>query len=43
VVAVGRQGDAAALADAGQRAREAPNTRQPLSAMVAEGRCSFGG
>ena len=43
VVAVGRQGEPAALADEGQRAREAPNGRQPLSAMVAEGRFSFGG
>ena len=37
VVAVGEQGDKAAL-DAALQAREAPNGRQPLSAMVCEGR-----
>ena len=40
VVAVGEQGEASML-DASQQAREAPNARQPLSAMVAEGRFSF--
>lgn len=40
VVAVGRQGDKAAL-DEGLQAREMPNDRQPLSAMVTEGRFSF--
>jgi nitroreductase len=40
VVAVGEQGDAASL-DASLQAREAPNARQPLAAMVAEGRFSF--
>ena len=40
VVAVGRQGDKALLDEALQ-AREAPNARQPLSAMVCEGRFGF--
>jgi hypothetical protein len=40
VVAVGRQGDKALLDDALQ-AREAPNARQPISAMACEGRFSF--
>ena len=40
VVAVGRQGDKAML-DETQQAREAPNARQPLSAMVCEGRFGF--
>jgi hypothetical protein len=40
VVAVGRQGDKAQL-DAALQAREAPNARQPLSAMACEGRFSF--
>jgi nitroreductase len=40
VVAVGEQGDAAML-DASQQAREAPNARQGLAAMVAEGRFDF--
>jgi len=40
VVAVGRQGDKTLLDEALQ-AREAPNARQPLSAMVCEGRFGF--
>jgi nitroreductase len=40
VVAVGEQGDKAVLGEALQ-AREAPNARQPLSAMVCEGRFGF--
>ena len=40
VVAVGQQGDKALL-DATLQAREAPNARQPLSAMVCEGRFSL--
>lgn len=40
VVAVGEQGEASML-DASQQAREVPNARQPLAAMVAEGRFSF--
>ena len=40
VVAVGEQGEASML-DASQQAREAPNARQPLSAMVAEGHFHF--
>lgn len=40
VVAVGEQGDKAVLDEALQ-AREAPNARQPLSAMVCEGRFGF--
>lgn len=40
VVAVGEQGEASML-DTSQQAREAPNARQPLSAMVAEGRFTF--
>ena len=40
VVAVGRQGDKSLL-DEGLQAREVPNGRQPLSAMVAEGTCTF--
>jgi len=40
VVAVGEKGDASML-DASQQAREAPNARQGLSAMVAEGRFTF--
>jgi len=40
VVAVGEQGDKAVL-DESLQAREAPNARQPLSAMVCEGRFGF--
>jgi nitroreductase len=40
VVAVGRQGNKAQLDEALQ-ARETPNARQPLSAMVCEGRFGF--
>ena len=40
VVAVGEQGEASML-DASQQAREAPNARQDLAAMVAEGRFRF--
>jgi len=40
VVAVGRQGDKAML-DETLQTREAPNARQPLSAMVCEGRFGF--
>lgn len=40
VVAVGQQGDKALL-DETLQAREAPNARQPLSAMVCEGRFSL--
>ena len=40
VVAVGRQGDKSTL-DEGLQAREVPNDRQPLTAMVCEGRFSF--
>lgn len=40
VVAVGRQADASLL-DETLRARETPNQRQPLSALVAEGRFTF--
>ena len=42
VVAIGRQGDPSVLTDA-QRAREMPNQRQPLAALVAEGRFDFPG
>ena len=42
VVAIGRQGDPSVLTDA-QRARELPNQRQPLAALVAEGRFDFPG
>jgi hypothetical protein len=37
---VGEKGDGSML-DASQQAREAPNARQSLAAMVAEGRFSF--
>lgn len=40
VVAVGRQGDKSVL-DEGLQAREMPNGRQPLSALVAEGGFRF--
>lgn len=40
VVAVGRHGDKSSL-DAALQARELPNDRQPLSAMVQEGRFGF--
>ncbi|ALT78387.1 MAG: nitroreductase family protein [Burkholderiaceae bacterium] len=40
VVAIGKQGDKAMLAEALQ-AREAPSPRKPLSEIVAEGRFSF--
>lgn len=42
VVAVGEPGDPANL-EASLQARESPNTRQPLAAMVAEGRFTFAG
>lgn len=40
VVAIGRQGDKSQL-DAALQAREEPNGRQPLSAMVAQGSCTL--
>ncbi|MGH7291374.1 MAG: nitroreductase family protein, partial [Myxococcota bacterium] len=40
VIAIGRQGDKAVLAEALQ-AREAPNQRLPLSQLVADGRFAF--
>ena len=40
VVAVGERGDKSVL-DESLQARETPNARQPLSAMVCEGRFGF--